>query len=388
MDTLLRHRRTLLALSLCVASATALAAEPAKTGKPAEPAKPDWWKDQPAARERVLTCPESEFEQACADFIAIHFNTNHPLHLRYDRVAEVGWPVLAHPMSVPEALAKLKAESNRPDMQLRYYQKLIDWMAGRYGPRNRWRWDCDDAGADPLDESCSREARIAVIEKALADPLVTDKAGLLAMKATLLKELLRFEEAHQIFSALTATTNDSERADAHVRLAVFCEQRAERFYTPDWKPYLREALANYVLAANCKKGPGRSENWGYKTRAVECAIRLEEWGTAEKFLEGIMADELRYHRPATNNYIASRMARIAWGRQDYEKAVEAYALLSKPNADDYSTDDQRHHAQALQLLGRHDEELALLETLSKTANRRWRDYFAFCHDRLKKRLGR
>ncbi len=385
MNTSLRHDFALLALSLCVASATALADAPAKPG---EPAKPNWWVDQPAAHQRVLNCPESEFEQACADFIAIHFNTNHPLHLRYDRVTEVGWPVLAHPMDIREALAKLKAESDRPDMQLKYYKVLLGWMANRYGPRNRWRWDCDDQGADPLDESCSREARIAVIEKALDDPLVKNKAELLAMKADLLKELLRFDEARQLLSALTATTNEAARADAHVRLAFFNEQRAERFYTPEWRPYLQEALANYILASSCKKGPEQPGNWGYKNRAVDCAIRLGEWGTAEKFLDDVMKSELRYNRPATNNFVASRLARIAWGRKDYEKAVEGFNLLNKPSKEDYTTDDQRHHAQALQLLGRHEEELALLETLSKTANRRWRDYFAFCHDRLKKRLGK
>ncbi len=384
MNTPNSLRRSLLALFLC--AATAFAAEPAK---PAEARTYNWWKDQPAARQRVLTCPTNEFEKASDDYVAIFFNTNYPLNQRYQRVTDVEWPVLAHPMDVREALAKLKAESDRPDMQLTYYRTLLGWMANRYGARNRWRWDCDDVGADPLDESCSREARLALIEKALADPLVKDKASLLASKADLLTELFRFDEARSVLASLTASTNEAERADAYVWLATLCERRAGRFYTPAWRPYQQEALANYLLALNCTKGPRSTGNWGYRQKAVDCAIGLEEWSAAEKFLDAIMKSELHFRRPATNNFTAARMARIAWGRKDYAKVVEAFNLLNdKPAKEDYSVADQRHHAQALQLLGRYDEELVLLEKLSKTSNRRWRDYFAFCHDRLKKRLGK
>ncbi len=395
MNSLHRPSRPLLLLALCAAAATAPAAEPAKpapavavAATPAKPEKPDWKKDLHAARERVLRCPEGEFEKACEDYLALFFRPDYPLESRIASVAGVGWDVLAHPMDVRKAAARLKAEAGTPGENYRYYRALLDWMAGRYGPRNRWNWDNDDAGTNPLDASCSREARIAFIEKGVADPALSEEGriSLLQTKAELLEQLFRYDEARQVLSALTATSNEAYRADAYVNLAAFFERRAERFYLPEWRPDLQNAVANYRLAATCRKGPKSSSNWGYVDRAIRCAIRAEDWDAAESFIDLRLGKQ----RAETNAFVAISIARMSWARKDYGKAADNYGLFFEKRSkwDQYTTDDQRHYAQSLHHLGRYEEELALLDTFAKTAHRNWRDYFAFCRDRLKERLGK
>lgn len=335
------------------------------------------------ARRECLVCPDADFPRAEAALKALFEDPKHDAGARLSKLRAIVHESLPFDVDVLATAAKIKEQSADPAVQLKYYLDMADYMSFMYGG---WEWGQEQPGVDPLNPAYSYEARLDLMDKGIADPKVVNKIPLHFHKAWLLDKLERFAEAEQIYLMQTANTNAAERADAFVNYARFLEGRAARYYTPAWKPYLKQATAAYLQALAVGVGPKTPGNWGYRESAANCAIAAGDFNAARTVLDYIVAGS----KGATNDFVRIRLGRIAWAERDYEGVVAFYPPVDSPLniREQYPMEDRANVAKALKLLGREEELLKALEVLKNKVDRNWRSYYAFAYDRLKAKLGK
>ena len=333
------------------------------------------------AKHRCNVCSDAELPKAEEAVRQLLLDPKHDPIARLEKLRFAFSEGLTFNLDVLGLAAKVKEQSDDPAVHLRYYTAMNDYMSDMYGG---WAWGNEQDGHDPLNEAYSYESRLAFTDKGLADPKVANKIPLQYHKAWLLDKLERWTEAEQIYLSMTTNTNLRDRADAYVNYARFMEGRAKRFYTPDWQPYLKQALAAYQQAIALGTDPRTPGNWGLRENAVDCAIRAREYGVARSVINVIVAR----NKGQTNNFCRIRLGRIAWEEGDWEGVVANYPDIDADvhPYDKYEIEDRAKIAKALKLLGRDEELLAALEVLEKRAKGKWKSYYKFAHDRLAERL--
>ena len=333
------------------------------------------------AKHRCNVCSDAELPKAEEAVRQLLLDPKHDPIARLEKLRIAFSEGLTFNLDVLDFAAKVKAQSDAPAVHLRYYTAMNEYMSDMYGG---WAWGQEQDGHDPLNEAYSYEARIAFTDKGLADPKVVNKIPLQYHKAWLLDKLERWTEAEQIYLSMTTNTNLRDRADAYCNYARFMEGRAKRFYTPDWQPYLKQALAAYQQAMALNVDPRTPGNWGFRQSAVDCAILAKDFGAARSAIADIVA----HSKGQTNNFCRIRLGRIAWEEGDWEGVVKDYPGIDADchPYDNYLVEDRVKIAKALHLLGRQQEELAALEVLTKRAKGKWKSYYEFARDRLKARL--
>ena len=334
------------------------------------------------AKHRCLVCPDEELPKAEEAVKALFLDPKQDANARLDKLRLIFSEGLTFNLDVLDIAAKIKAQSDDPAVHLRYYTAMNEYMSDMYGG---WAWGQEQDGHDPLNEAFSYEARLAFTDKGLADPKVVNKLPLQYHKAWLLDKLERWTDAEQLYLSMTTNTNLRDRADAYVNYARFMEGRAKRFYTPDWQPYLKQALAAYQQAMALDVDPRTPGNWGFRQSAVDCAIHARDFGAARSAIADIVA----HSKGQTNNFCRIRLGRIAWEEGDWEGVVNGYPGIDADchPYDNYLIEDRVKIAKALKLLGRDEELLAALDVLAKKrAKGKWKSYYEFAHDRLKTKL--
>ena len=333
------------------------------------------------AKHRCLVCPEEELPKAEVDLLALFLDKGHDAASRLNALRNILNDRLTFDLDVLGTAAKIKGQTDDPAAHLTYYLAMSDYMSDMYGG---WAYGQEQPGYDTLNPNYSYEARVAFIDKGLADPKVTNKKPLLLHKAWLLEKLLRYDDAAQIFLSMTTNTNLAEKADAYVNYARLLENRSKRYYTPDWQPYLRQALDAYQKAEALDATPRTPGNWGFRQSAVDCAIRAKDFDAARSAIADIVA----HSKGQTNNFCRIRLGRIAWEEGDWEGVVSNYPGIDADvhPYDGFEIEDRAKIAKALKLLGRQNEELDALAVLAKRARRNWKGYYQYAHDRLKAKL--
>jgi len=333
------------------------------------------------AKYRCLNCPDAELPKAEEALRALFLDPKQDAMARLDVLQRMYAEPLTFDFDVLGVAAKIKAQSDDPEVHLKYYTNMNNYMSDMYGG---WAWNQEQIGFDPLNPAYSYESRLAFTEKGIADPKVVKKLPLYYHKAWLLDRMERWDEAEQVYLKFLTQTNLRSRADAYVNYARYLEGRAKRFYTPDWMPYLKRALAAYQEAVALDTNPNSPGNWGYLQSAVDCAIHAEEYGTARSDIDVI----IKKHKGQTNNFCRIRLGRIAWEEGDWEGVVASYPGIDVDAHpyDKYEFSDRVKIAKALKRLGREEELLDALQVLSKRAKAKWKSYYKFAYDRLKAKL--
>ncbi len=333
------------------------------------------------AKHRCNVCPEAELPKAEEALRQLLLDPKQDAMARLEKLRFAFSEGLTFNLDVLGIAAKVKEQSDDPAVHLRYYTAMNEYMSDMYGG---WAWGQEQDGHDPLNEAYSYESRIVFTDKGLADPKVVNKIPLQYHKAWLLDKLERWTEAEQIYLSMTTNTNLRDRADAYVNYARFLEGRAKRFYTPDWTPYLKQALAAYQQAIALGVDPRTPGNWGLRENAVDCAIHAREFGVARSVIGVIVAR----NKGQTNNFCRIRLGRIAWEEGDWEGVVNSYPGIDVDAHpyDKFEIEDRTKIVKALKLLGREEEELAALEVMVKRAKGKWKSYYQFAHDRLAEKL--
>ena len=334
------------------------------------------------AKRRCLLCPDDELPKAEEALKALLLDPAQDAAARLETLRTMYSAGLTFDIDVLATAAKIKEQTDDPAAHLKYYTAMSSYMSDMYGG---WEWGNEQPGYDSLNPAYSYEARVALMDKGLADPKVDNKLSLLIQKAGLLVRLERWTEAEQIYLSMTANTNIADRADAYVNYARFLENRAKRYYTPAWRPYLRQASAAYQQALALNRDPRTPANWGFREAAVNCAIAARDFGAARSAIGVIVAR----NKGQTNDFCRVRLGRIAWEEEDWEGVIANYPPVDSPLSvrdDVYTMDDRAKVAKALKVLGREEEELAALKMLTGKADRRWKSYYQFAHDKLAEKL--
>lgn len=333
------------------------------------------------AKFRCLTCPDAELPKAEEALRALFLDPKQDPVSRLEVLQRMYAEPLTFNLDVLDIAAKVKAQSEDPAVHLKYYTAMNEYMSDMYGG---WAWGQEQNGHDPLNPAYSYESRLVFTDKGIADPKVANKLPLHYHKAWLLDRMERWDEAEQIYLSMTTNTNLRDRADAYCNYARFMEGRAKRFYTPDWQPYLKQAMAAYQQAMALNVDPRTPGNWGFRQSAVDCAIQAKDFGAARSAIADIVA----HSKGQTNNFCRIRLGRIAWAEGDWEGVVANYPGIDADvhPYDGYDISDRVKIAKALKRLGREQELLAALQVLSKRAKGKWQSYYQFAYDRLKAKL--
>ena len=334
------------------------------------------------AKRKCLVCPEAEYPAAEAALRKLFEDPAQHPGARLAKLKMIVHERLPFAIDVLAVAEKIKAQSDDPEVHLKYYLEMNEYMSFMYGG---WEHGQEQPGVDPLNPAYSYEARLAFIEKGLADPKVENKSPLFYQKAWLLGKLERFDEAAQVYLSQTSDPVPAKRADALVNYARFMEGRAERYYTEPWMPYLKQATAAYMQAVTEGVGPKTPSNWGYREQAADCAIKAGEYASAFRALDAIIANA----KGATNDFVRVRLGRIAWAEERYEDVVRFYPPVDSPLniREVYTLNDRANVVKSLKLLGREEEELAALAIMKEKAGGNWKSYYSFAYERLKAKLG-
>lgn len=335
------------------------------------------------AKRESLVCPDADFPKAEAALKALFLDGKYDAVARLQKLSTIMHERLPVVIDVLDTGAKILEQSKDPAVHAAYYMCMAEYMSYMYGG---WEWGREQPGIEPLNPRYSYESQLAMVEKGLADPLVVSKSALSYRKAWILGLLERFDEASQVYLSRTANTNLPERADAFVNYARFLEGRAKRFYTPEWQPYLKQAEASYLQALALGVTPKTPGNWAFREYGANCAIAAGDYSAARRFIDSIIAG----NKGKTNDFARIRLGRIAWAEKDYEGVVRFMPPVDSAlnTREQYPLADRALVAKSLKLLGREEEELAVLEALSKKADRNWKSYYTFAYERLREKLGK
>lgn len=331
----------------------------------------------------AATCPEADLPKAEADVLACLKDPKQDAKTRIEVLSQIYGEYLKFKVDAVALMRQAKDDSDDPKVQAAYYEGMLRYMDTTYGP---WGWNGIEAGCEPLDRSCSVEAQLELIERGLADPKLADRGFLVRAKAERLMRLGRYDEAEREYVAACSATNPWQKLDACFDLAQYYEKRAVRFYSPSDAKQLALAVDAYLKARAIGVEPKERRRRDCWNPAAECCVRAGDFAAARKILDGIVA----LGKGQTNDFVRVQLGRIAWAEKNPAGAAEAYSGIS----DDpwgrrlYTVEDMDRHARALKLLGREEEELAVLKTLSEKAQNNRKDYYTFAYNRLKAKLDR
>ncbi len=222
-----------------------------------------------------------------------------------------------------------------------------------------------------LDAALSREARLALIDRALADEGIANHSEYPRHKVDVLRELGRYDEAEKYILEGIAHTNSQVSASDWQELLGKCyADTARRYYAPADPTLTQKAIAAYRRALEIKP-----QSRVARLELPDLYLRLGDYDAARQAIEYNIGVE----RGNTNAASAVQLANIAFAQKNYAEAVDLYALVDKP---DLGTREKL--ARALYALSRFDECLVHLDILAKeTRNRYRRPYFQYCADRIR-----
>ncbi len=235
----------------------------------------------------------------------------------------------------------------------------------------------DAARSDSLDPAMSAEARLAFVERALADPRFTGvngKAKFVTYKVETMVALGRLDDAEKFLLEGAAKTNAPlDEASWQMRLGDFYKSVSPRYYSQPNAELQAKAIAAYSRAAYDPKPPKN-----VCATLADLCISAGDYDGARKALEAIVADS----RGTTNAATMVKFGNLAYAQEDYAAAAEFYGQVDSPDLE-----TRGKAATSLYVLGRYDECLPHLEVLAsqKNRNKYTRPYFAYCLQKLKEK---
>ena len=226
-----------------------------------------------------------------------------------------------------------------------------------------------------LDPAVSREARLALIERGLADKLVSSHADLPQLKVDALVDLGRSDEAERYILDGVAHTNADLRIGLwYDLLGRFYENASKRYYSKPDAALVGKAIAAYRQALD--KNPAQST-----------LVALADLCTAAGDYDGALeplGKMLEANRGATNDVAAVRLGNVAFARKDYAAAAAHYALVARPDAL-----TQERLAASYNAVGDYANCAATLEKLLPTIRNRYkRPHLEFCLQKARERAGK
>ena len=256
--------------------------------------------------------------------------------------------VLRYPTEIdPEfdiAAEGWKIAADVPDLHGKYYEGILP-------PRPRGQ-------STTLSPSLSSEHVLEICRKALDDPAVTGgrRQTLQGREVDALIDLGRDDEAEQKLLTYAATTDQRVRAAWSRRLGDFYVESARRYFLPSHVPTLQKALAAFRDANLADPRDWRAVESIYNT-----AMALKDYVAAERAV--VLRVEI--DKGATNVWAWSRLGRIAYAKEDYAAAAEAFGSAEK----ELDVSNRKLYARSLKALGRIEETIAQLEKVEKEDNR-------------------
>jgi len=241
-----------------------------------------------------------------------------------------------------------------------------------------------------LDESMSHEARLAVIDAALADARWKDRHGWLKQRRfDALSDLGRDAEAEAYLLQLQgAAVDDRERAGLSEQLGNFYISRAPRYCSkPDAKTLTKAAAQYRKVVALSEKDASRSQRMLQKI--AECHYRAGDFAAARQALDEETALVEKLHertRPQVSEAIAVLRGDMLFDEKDFAGALGQWLpygeSLKKTNAARLE-----RVCRAFSGAGRRAEMLPYLEALAKKGNKYTRLRYEYNLDLLKKEIG-
>lgn len=285
-------------------------------------------------------------------------------------------PVFVDPRPQMKAIRDRLVTNER--VQNEYVEQTISYMTRMYGPHG---WG--DDGMDWLDESCSFEAQVEFLRGELARPGAPGADFAKDCLARAYERLEQFDLAEKTYRELVASTNLKTSCYAQMNFGKYWERRAKRFYSPSWKPFLKNAV---VCFSELYKHERETHCWPHLTAfrdwIVVDAMELKDYALVEKTLDlrtdknGIRKDELYFWYKG----------QVAWAREDLDGTIEYLSQypVAKVNKDNFA--QYANLARAYDLKGEYEKELAVVEVLRKKGTGSWKDYYAYVADNLKKKM--
>lgn len=332
-------------------------------------------KESPSAFERVhaqflrlnlevKTCPEPDYEAAVAALKAFFdgpaLDELPPLehvNFLYDNVSVQDLPFNLDILAMAD-----KAAGTNGDARAVFY-------GGRYrGAIKRMANAVNDGSLDP---GVSREARLALVERALADPYVPNHANYVEFKVNALVDLGRYDEAEKFLVDGASHTNYQLSVGSwYEQLAEFYVKTSARYYSKPSSELRRKAIEAYRKAVAAVP-PARNS----RGPLADLCIAEGDVEGARAAIDAIVAA----NRGQTNGVVLLKLGNLAYSQEDYAGAADFLGRVERP---DLATREQL--AQALYAVGRYDECLVQLKVLAKeTRNRYRRPYFNYCADRIR-----
>ncbi len=209
-----------------------------------------------------------------------------------------------------------------------------------------------------LDPAVSREARLALIERGLADKLVSSHADLPQLKVAALTDLGRSDEAERyILDGIAHTNADLRIGLWYDLLGRFYENASKRYYAKPDKALVGKAMVAYRQALD--KNPAQST-------LVALADLCTAAGDYDGALEPIER-MLAANKGATNDVVAVKLGNVAFARKDYAAAAAHYSQVARP---DVRT--QENLAASYNAIGDFEKCAETLEKLLPTVGNRYK----------------
>ena len=332
-------------------------------------------KESPSAFERAYakfllleldakTCPDADCEAAVAALKAF-----------FDGPALDELPPVEHVNFLYETLSahKLPFDLDLIAMADKAAGTNADARALFYGGRYRGaiRKMAGAVNDGSLDPAVSREARLALIDRALADPCLPSHANYPEFKSEVLVELGRYDEAEKFLLDGIAHTNFQLNVGSwYELLGKFYDTTSKRYYAEPNAELRRKAIDAYRKAIDAKP-PARNS----RGVLADLCIAAGDVEGAKYAIDSIVENL----RGQTNGTVLLKLGALAFAQEDYAGAAEFLGKVEKP---DLATREKL--ATALYAEGRYADCLPHLEILAKeTRNRYRRPYFQLCLEKAK-----
>ena len=225
-----------------------------------------------------------------------------------------------------------------------------------------------------LDPTVSREARLAFVERGLADTFVSNHSDLPQLKVAALVDLGRSDEAERyILDGIAHTNADLRIGLWYDLLGKFYENASKRYYSKPDAALVQKAIAAYRQALD--KNPAQST----LVALADLCTAAGDYDGALEPIEMILAG----NKGVTNDVVAVKLGNVAFARKDYASAAAHYAQVARP---DVKT--QENLAASYNAVGDYASCAATLEKLLPAIHNRYKKpWLEFCLQKARERAG-
>ena len=275
-------------------------------------------KESPSAFERAYaqfllleldfkTCPDAECENAVAALKAFFDGPALDALTPVEHVNFLFDTLSAHNLPFGLNLIAMadKAAGTNGDARAVFY-------GGRYrGAIKRMANAVNDGSLDP---GVSREARLALVERALADPYVPNHANYVEFQVNALVDLGRYDEAEKFLVDGASHTNYQLSVGSwYEQLAEFYVKTSARYYSKPSSELRRKAIEAYRKAVAAVP-PARNS----RGPLADLCIAEGDVEGARAAIDAIVAA----NRGQTNGVVLLKLGNLAYSQEDYAGAAD------------------------------------------------------------------